>query len=313
MQCPFCPSVRLMALACSCLLSLVAVDGHSIHSESFMLVLSFLEVSIHSYRLHQGNALSPYWAHKCGEFQPFQLLLRSKHETCTSIFLWCKLKVVQPHSVLHYSYSVHPNLCQALYWHGVSQGYMWLPVFWLSCAFCRQEQSGGHSLNRLHIGDLTEKAGQTHGSFPPCFLSSQSLVSDQIPPPPPIVHHKYRFVNLIKNIEVRTYQIYHKGSVLQLVPPQGFRYATDIHEKLRIHTLYFAAVIYDTHSHTCMSTHTHTHTHTGSSSVVSSNMWLLVVICLHSYGSSTVELCYNDIVLCDTLSIVYPVVAINSF
>jgi hypothetical protein len=76
------------------------VDGHPMRSEPVTLVLPFLNISIHSYTLCRGNALSPYWAHKTCAFQPLLLI---KNDPRPSVLLWCKLKVVQPCSLLHCS------------------------------------------------------------------------------------------------------------------------------------------------------------------------------------------------------------------
>ena len=57
-------SVRIMTLASSSFSSVVDVDGRPERSASITLVRPFLNISVHSYTLHRGNALSPYWVHK---------------------------------------------------------------------------------------------------------------------------------------------------------------------------------------------------------------------------------------------------------
>ena len=57
-------SVRIVALASSSFSSVVDVDGRHERSASITLVRPFLNISIHSYTLHSGNALSQYWVHK---------------------------------------------------------------------------------------------------------------------------------------------------------------------------------------------------------------------------------------------------------
>ena len=53
-------SVRIMVLASSSYSSLVDVDGRPERSASITRVRPFLNISIHSYTLRRGNALSLY-------------------------------------------------------------------------------------------------------------------------------------------------------------------------------------------------------------------------------------------------------------
>lgn len=58
-------SSSIMALASSCLSSLVDVDRYPQCSESVTINQPFSNASNHSYALSWGNTLSPYWADKC--------------------------------------------------------------------------------------------------------------------------------------------------------------------------------------------------------------------------------------------------------
>jgi hypothetical protein len=70
-----------MALASSCFSPVVDVDGRPKRSASITLVLPFLNISIHSYILWRGKALSPYWAHK---LVLISAPLTPAHKNCTA-------------------------------------------------------------------------------------------------------------------------------------------------------------------------------------------------------------------------------------
>jgi hypothetical protein len=128
-------SSRMMALACSCLWSLADVDGHPERSTAVTLVRPFLNISIHSYTLHWGNTLSPYWANKClSHLPPIQ------NEPQSFVLPWCKSTVVQPCSQSDCNWHTESKVMSSGVWHAALWVSMLLTVSRVDCSCSWQKK-----------------------------------------------------------------------------------------------------------------------------------------------------------------------------
>jgi hypothetical protein len=93
-------SSKFVASVCTCLSSLIDMDGRPGSSVSVTLSCTFLKVLVFPYTLHWGEVLLLYWQNVC-EFQLPSLRSPTRDETQSFVPLCCKSIAVQQCSQLH--------------------------------------------------------------------------------------------------------------------------------------------------------------------------------------------------------------------